>query len=236
MCRSGIGLLIVAASLTGLGAACGGSDQGPAQSPLVVEKPVVKSGDEQTAPVGEPLGNPLRVFITRDGEPVEGVDVDWAAGQGGSLGQEEQSDADGFASVVWTLGPDLGTQSATAAIQGADGSPLTYTATATDGSGPPPGPTIQVLGPGGGNRFEPNVVTITTGQTVIWSWPEGVLSHNVVPDDGNTPTTSGDPVDGPHTYSFTFNEVGIFRFYCVNHGGPGGVGMSGRVLVSAPQP
>jgi plastocyanin len=201
-----------------------------------MEKTATKSGDQQTAPINTVLGNPLRVLITRDGEPVEGVDVDWAAGQGGSLAQEEQSDADGVASVVWTLGPELGNQAATAAIQGADGSPLTYTATATDGTEPPLGPTILVLGPGGGNRFEPNVVTISVGQTVTWSWPEGVVSHNVVPDDGTTPSSSGPPTDGPETYTFTFNEVGIFRFYCVTHGGPDGVGLSGRVLVSAPQP
>jgi plastocyanin len=231
-----MGLLDFGASLAGLGAACGGEDQGPAQSPLVLEKPAVKSGDQQTGPVGEALGNPLRVMITRDGEPVEGVDVDWAAGQGGSLSLEEQSDPDGIASVVWTLGPDMGDQAATAGIQGAEGSLLTYTATATDGTGPPPGPTIQVLGPDGGNRFEPSVITINTGQTVTWTWPEGALDHNVVPDDEVTPAESGPVTDGPETYAFTFTKPGVYGFFCLSHGGPGGEGMSGRVLVSAPQP
>ncbi len=236
MRRSGVGLLVGGMSLAMLGAACGGDDQGPGESPLVIEKPATKSGDQQSGPVGTALGNPLRVMITRDGEPVEGVDVDFSAGQGGSLGQEEVSDEVGIASAVWTLGPDAGNHSATAAIDGADGPPLTYTATATTGLGPPPGPTIQVLGPDpGGNRFEPNVVTITVGQTVTWSWPAGALSHNVLPDDSDNPIPSGPVTDGPETYSFTFDQAGSFRYFCSSHGGAGGVGMSGRVIVNSAQ-
>jgi plastocyanin len=235
MRRSGIGLLLVGTSLAWLGAGCG-DDQGPGQSPLVVEKPATKSGDQQTGPVGTALGNPLRVFITRDGEPVEGVDVDFSAGQGGSLGQEEESDEAGFASVVWTLGPELGNQAATAAVDGAVGSPLTYTATATAGTGPPPGPTVQVLGPDGGNRFEPAILNITAGQTVTWVWPAGSNGHNVLPDDNVHPSRSGPLANGPTTFSYRFDDVGTFRYFCQAHGGLGGVGMSGRVVVAAAQP
>lgn len=236
MRRSGIGLLALGMSLVGLGAACSAEDQGPGQSPLVIEKPATKSGDQQTGPVGVALGNPLRVVITRDGEPVEGVDVDWAAGQGGSLAQEEESDVGGFASVVWTLGPDVGNHAATAAIDGADGSPLTYTATATDGTGPPPGPTVQVLGPADGNRFEPAIINVTVGQTVTWEWPAGSMGHNVLPDDNIHPSRSGALANGPETHSYTFNEIGTFRYYCQAHGALAGVGMSGRVVVNPAQP
>jgi plastocyanin len=236
MCRSGFSLLGFVAAAAALGAACSGDDQGPSQPPLVIEKPATKSGDQQTGPISVALGNPLRVLITREGEPVEGVDVTWTAGQGGSIGSETESDEEGFATAVWTLGTALGNQAATAAIDGADGSPLTYTATATDGTGPPPGPTVQVLGPDGGNRFEPNVITIVVGETVTWVWPEGALSHNVLPDDNENPGRSGPPTDGPETFSHTFNEVGAFRYYCQTHGGLAGVGMSGRVIVQAAQP
>ena len=232
---SGINLLVVGTAVAAFGAGCSGGDQGPGEPPLAIEKPATKSGDEQFGPVDLALGNPLRVLVTREGEPVEGVDVDWTAGQGGSLSDEQESDVDGFASVVWTLGPDQGTHSATASVEGAEGSPLTYTATATLGTEPPPGPTIQVLGPSGGDRFEPNLVTITVGQTVTWSWPEGAQDHNVVPDDGNNPIPSGPVTDGPTTYSFTFNQAGSFRYFCRTHGGPGGVGMSGRVIVNEGQ-
>jgi plastocyanin len=234
MRRSGLGLLVWGTALAGAG--CGGEDQGPGQSPLAIEKPATKSGDQQTGPVEVALGNPLRVLITRDGEPVEGVDVSWAAGQGGSLAQVAESGEDGIASAVWTLGPQLGNQVATAEIDGADGSPLTYTAVATEGTGPPPGPTINVLGPPGEPRFEPNNITVTAGQTVTWIWDAAAVSHNVVADDRNNPTTSGTPTDGPHTFSFTFNTVGAFRYYCQVHGGLAGVGMSGRVVVQAAQP
>ena len=235
MRRSGIGLLLVGTAWAWLGAACSGDDQGPGQSPLVIEKPATKSGDQQTGPVGIALGNPLRVVITRDGEPVEGVNVDFSAGQGGSLGQEQESDEAGIASAVWTLGPEIGTHAATAAVDGADGSPLTYTATATDGTGPPPGPTVQVLGPPGENRFEPTTITINLGQTVTWIWPAGSADHNINPDDRATPARSGNPIDGPALYSFTFNQIGTYRYYCSTHGGLAGVGMSGRVVVAAQQ-
>ena len=33
---------------------------------------------------------------------------------------------------------------------------------------------------------------------------------------------------GPKTYSFTFTQVGDFRYYCQQHGGLNGVGMAGR--------
>jgi plastocyanin len=237
MCRSGFSLLGFVAAVVSFGSACSGDDQGPGQSPLVIEKPATKSGDQQFGPISDALGNPLRVYITRDGAPVEGVDISWTAGQGGSIGTETESDEEGFATAVWTLGGELGNQAATAEVDGADGSPLTYTATATDGTGPPPGPTVQVLGPeDGGNRFEPNVITITVGQTVTWVWPEGALGHNVLPDDNLNPGRSGAPTDGPETFSHTFDEIGAFRYYCQTHGGLGGVGMSGRVIVQAAQP
>ncbi len=231
MRRRGVGVLAIV-SLVGLGVACSEDDQGPGQSPLDIEKPATKSGDQQNGPVSTALGNPLRVLITRDGEPVEDVDVDWSAGQGGSLSDEQSSDADGFASVVWTLGPDVGEQAATATVQGANGSPLTYTATATTGGGPPPGPTVQVVN----NAFNPALITITVGQTVTWVWPAGSGPHNVFPDDRFTPGRSGPPEFGPKTYSFTFNEIGSFRYYCEQHGAANGVGMAGRVIVQTSQP
>src|SRR5687768_4076701 len=111
MRRLGVGVFVVG-SLVWLGAACS-DDQGPGEPPLVLEKPAVKSGDQQTSPVGTALGNPLRVLITRDGEPVEDVNVEWSVGQGGSLSDEQDSGEDGIASVVWTLGPEEGEHAAT---------------------------------------------------------------------------------------------------------------------------
>jgi plastocyanin len=211
--------------------ACSDDDGGPSDN-LDIEKPTLQSGDQQTGPAGEALEDPLRVLITRDGEPVEGVDVEWSVGQGGSLGDEQVSDEEGIASVVWTLGPDVGEQEATASLEGADGSPLTYTAIATPGGGPT-GPTIQVVN----NAFDPAVVTVNVGETVTWVWASASIGlHNVQPDDGVTPGRSGNVESGPKTYSFTFNEIGDFRYYCLSHGAPNGVGMSGRVIVQPAEP
>ena len=241
MCSwTGSGSLISAAVLIAVAAGCGGDNGSgpPPEDPLVIQRAPTSSGDGQTGTVGEALASGLRVVITRASVPESGVVVDWATGDGGSLAPPTSStDADGIATSTWTLGPAAGTQTATATADGADGSPVSFTATAEDDAPPPPPPpppaaTIQVLGPGGGNRFEPTQVTIQAGETVEWVWPAGSLDHNVVPDPGQTgPTSSGSLADGPKEYSFTFTTAGTYDFYCANHGGPDGVLMSGTVIV-----
>jgi plastocyanin len=235
---TGSGSLISAAVLIAVAAGCGGdSGPPPPEDPLVIQKTPTASGDGQTGTVGGALPDELRVVITRASEPQTGVVVDWATANGGSLAPATSStDADGIATSIWTLGPDAGPQTATAtAVDGADGSPVSFTATAEDEAPPPPPPpppsaTIQVLGPGGGNRFEPTEVTIQAGETVEWVWPAGSQAHNVVPD-GTQPTSSGSLQNGPATYSFTFTTAGTYDFHCANHGNVGGVGMSGTVIV-----
>jgi plastocyanin len=74
-------------------------------------------------------------------------------------------------------------------------------------------------------------VTIQAGETVEWVWPAGSMDHNVVPDGGTEPTSSGQLADGPMEYSFTFTTAGTYDFFCANHGFPGGLGMSGTVIV-----
>jgi plastocyanin len=225
MRRRGVGLFILGSSVW-LGVACS-DDQGPSE-PLVVEKPAKESGDGQTGPVGTALGNPLRILITREGEPVEGIGVNWSAAQGGSIGDAQESDELGIATAVWTLGPEEGNQVATATLDGATNSPLTYSATA-ESAEPPPSVTVQVLA---NNTFSPASVTITPGRSVTWEWAEGVGQHNVVPD-AEEPPSSGILRDGPFTYTHMFNTPGTYRYYCSAHGAPGGVGMSGTVVVQA---
>jgi len=245
MCNwTGSGSLIWSAVLIAVAAGCGGDGNGgsappPDEDPLVIQRAPTSSGDGQTGTVGEALGSGLRVLITRASEPQSGVDVAWATADGGSLAPATSAtDGEGIATTTWTLGPDPGTQTATAAADGAEGSPVSFTATAEDDAPPPPPPpppppasaTIQVLGPDGGNRFEPTQVTIQAGQTVKWVWPAGSMDHNVVPDE-DEPVSSGGLVDGPTEYSYTFTTAGTYDFYCVNHGGPGGLLMSGTVIV-----
>ena len=93
--------------------------------------------------------------------------------------------------------------------------------------------TVHVLSDGG-NRFEPASITVGVGDTVNWVWPAGSPAHNIVPDDGNSPQTSGAPTGFPKFLSFRFMTSGVFHYHCAVHGGPGGVGMSGTVTVLSP--
>jgi plastocyanin len=80
--------------------------------------------------------------------------------------------------------------------------------------------------------FIPEEVTISVGDTVQWENVEGF--HNVVADNGSF--TSGPPASGAWTYSFTFTTPGTYPYYCEVHGGPGGVGMSGVIIVTGSTP
>ncbi|MFL5513213.1 MAG: PKD domain-containing protein [Gemmatimonadales bacterium] len=94
------------------------------------------SGDDQSAPAGTALGQPLVVQVSDAfGNPIAGVPISWAAEGGGSVSEtSNQTDADGRASVQRTLGPTAGIQTTMATSEGLAGSPVTFTHTATAGS------------------------------------------------------------------------------------------------------
>jgi plastocyanin len=83
------------------------------------------------------------------------------------------------------------------------------------------------------NVFSPTNAPINQGDTVTWT-NQGIL-HNVVFDDGSF-TYPMSPSSSNWSISRQFNSPGVFRYYCVQHGGPGGIGMSGTVTVSAVAP
>src|SRR3954468_5910512 len=74
------------------------------------------SGDNQSASAGEPLANSLIVLVKDDaGNPVQGVDVHWAAQGGGSVSSGTvKTGSDGRSAVQRTLGPTVGEQTTTA--------------------------------------------------------------------------------------------------------------------------
>jgi len=77
------------------------------------------------------LEDPLVVAVVdRYGNPVPDATVLWnVTSGGGSLSAEETTtDSGGRASVVWTLGSGIGLQKAAATLEGATGSPITFTA------------------------------------------------------------------------------------------------------------
>jgi plastocyanin len=76
--------------------------------------------------------------------------------------------------------------------------------------------------------FNPSTVNINVGDTVQWVWT-GSVGHSTTADDSSW--DSG-VQSGPYTFSQTFPTAGTYPYYCSVHGAPGGVGMSGAVVVS----
>lgn len=69
---------------------------------------------------------------------------------------------------------------------------------------------------------------INIGDTVVWEWidqdePHSTTSDTLVWDSG--------VFSAPHTFEFTFDTEGVYPYYCVLHGAPGGQGMAGTVTV-----
>jgi plastocyanin len=81
-------------------------------------------------------------------------------------------------------------------------------------------------------RFEPAELTIAPGDTVTWRNTGG--SHNVTADDGSF--GSGSPNSTAWTFSRAFTTPGEVGYYCQPHGGPGGAGMAGKIIVQSAAP
>ena len=119
------------------------------------------SGNGQSAPVSGSLTNPLVVRVTdASGNPVAGVPVAWTAVGGGSVSADNTAtDAQGLAQVTRTLGSTPGQYGTTAAVNGLQGSPITFVSTATVGV---PAQLAIVVQPGSptvsGTAFSPSPV------------------------------------------------------------------------------
>jgi hypothetical protein len=153
---------------------CGGEDIGQPPDATAIE---MAGGDGQAAAVGAALSDPLVVLVTdQAGNPVQGVTVQWSVdGEGGVSPQSGETGSDGKASATRTLGAAAGQQLTTAAVSGLQGSPVTFTATATDGTTPtlaikaspsltaqsgvvlPAQPIIQLKDGSGGNQAQSGV-------------------------------------------------------------------------------
>jgi hypothetical protein len=93
------------------------------------------SGDDQTAPVVTALGDSLVVRVLDPfGNPVAGVDVEWAADQGSVDPGSVTTGSDGRAATYRILGSSAGSQTATASSSGLEGSPVGFTSHALPGS------------------------------------------------------------------------------------------------------
>jgi hypothetical protein len=110
---------------------------GPADTAIITIQPVatalaIVSGNAQSGTVSRPLPSVLTVRVTAsDGLGVAGVTVTFAAtGGGGSIGTSAVTGSDGTAQTSWTLGPNAGSQTATATAAGV-ATGVSFSATAT---------------------------------------------------------------------------------------------------------
>jgi hypothetical protein len=116
------------------------------------------NGNGQSAPVGTALTNPLVVRVTDAGDnPVSGVSVAWTAVDGGTVSAlNTATNSAGLAEVTRTLGLAPGQYTTTAAVEGLQGSPITFVSTGTVG---PPAQLAIITQPGSstvsGSAFSP---------------------------------------------------------------------------------
>src|SRR6266568_5976411 len=161
---------------TMLGLACGGGGSTPpGATPTQIAKAPANDGDNQVGPAGQALATPLAVIV-RDASdnPVRGVSVTWAAGPGsGSVTSQSNTDANGIAISIWTLGANACAQTATASKTGLTGSPVSFGATAQI-----QGATQMALN-GGDGQIGPATMALPTMISIIAKDQNGAVVQGV---------------------------------------------------------
>jgi hypothetical protein len=114
--------------------ACSGGDGGNQPDPVFqITVAPVDGGDNQTWTTGHRLPDPIRVLVTRDGEPAGAVGVVWttAPGQGIVSPPTSITGSDGIATTRWNLGTQAKQYFAVAKLADAPaGDSVVFTATA----------------------------------------------------------------------------------------------------------
>ncbi|GAB3017887.1 halocyanin domain-containing protein [Natronobiforma cellulositropha] len=82
------------------------------------------------------------------------------------------------------------------------------------------------VGADDGFTYDPPVVAVDPGTTVVWEWTGDGGTHDVVDEDGAY--ESDLVVDAGFTFEHTFEEAGVSRYGCTPHIP---MGMKGAVLV-----
>jgi plastocyanin len=192
-------------------------------------------GNGQTGEINTALAGPLQARVKDEfGNSVAGVAVEWAATGATPSTVTALSDDDGISHVVVTLGGAAGPVTITAASDGLQGSPVTFTATAAEPAAIPTTADVTVRD----NNFlsvrnmtsNPAMDTVAVGGSVTWTWaPTSGASHNVT--SAGTPSFPGRPTAiQPPPYSHTFTAAGTYKYYCTLHGSPVS-GMRGQIVV-----
>jgi plastocyanin len=197
-------------------------------------------GNGQTGEINTALAEPVQARVTDEfGNAVADVPVNWTATGAAVSAPAVPSDAAGISQVTVTLGGTAGPITIIAASDGLEGSPVTFTATATEPAAIPTTAAVTVRD----NNFlsvrngtvNPAVDTVAVGGSVTWTWAASTgASHNITPPVPPSPSFTGretvtpPPLPAPHTA--TFAVAGTYIYYCSIHGS-GASGMSGRIVV-----
>ena len=78
------------------------------------------------------------------------------------------------------------------------------------------------------NTFSPNKITVPLGATVVWTHT-GQRQHTVTAEDGSFDSGT---LKGGGSFKQTFAKAGTFPYFCQFHGGKGGEGMAGQIIVA----
>jgi len=201
-------IALLALALT---AACGGGGNGgggPGPTPTTLAKTATATGDSQVASAGTPLPTPFRVVVRdQNGDPIANVAVTWAVGVGGgSISSAGNTDANGVASATRTLGPNAGTQTATATRAGLSGSPITFSTFSQI-----QGATSLELN-GGGSQSDTVLSILGTPVSVVARDHTGAVVPNVIVSwsgtGGGTPSQTTDTTDGSGVSAVTLTLGG----------------------------
>jgi len=87
--------------------------------------------------------------------------------------------------------------------------------------------TVQVVN----NLFEPNLVTINRGGTVLFQWLSGSRDHNLIPIAPGTIPNAPVVRDGPSSVEQIFPVAGTYGFFCSVHATATSGSMRGQVIV-----
>jgi plastocyanin len=80
------------------------------------------------------------------------------------------------------------------------------------------------------NSFRPENIEVPAGTEVVWT-NKGRNEHNVLHVEGDDWGVEVDDFQPGVSYSHTFDEVGVYRYYCSIHGTTD-AGMIGTIVVS----
>ena len=82
-------------------------------------------------------------------------------------------------------------------------------------------------------QFSPSLITINLGDTLQFQWT-GAIPHTVTSDASSGPNTFNSGLLGQgSSWQLILNSTGSFPYYCLPHGAPGGIGMSGVIEVTS---